>query len=53
MTDDWLIYALDFFRLHRNELVHDGKTDDIYRAIDVERSALARLKEIQRKKLEV
>ena len=49
LTDNWLLDALHFFQEHRNELVHKGKTDDIRRAIDVGRTTLAELKEIQQK----
>lgn len=47
ITDKWLIEALHFFRVHRNELIHEGKTDDIAKAIDVGTRVLAELKVIQ------
>ncbi len=49
ITDSWLINALYFFQQHRNELVHEGKTEDIQKAIDIGRSVLAYLKDIQHK----
>jgi hypothetical protein len=47
ITDKWLLDALHFFRVHRNELLHKGKTDDLAKAIDVGTKVLAELKEIQ------
>lgn len=49
LTDKWLIDALLFFRVHRNELVHEGKTDDIMLAIDVGKTVLAKLIELKKK----
>jgi hypothetical protein len=48
LTDKWLLNALRFFQVHRNELIHEGRTDDIRNAIDVGRRVLAQLREIQR-----
>lgn len=48
ITDKWLVEALYFFRVYRNELIHEGKSDDIAKAIDVGTKVLAELKEIQR-----
>lgn len=47
LTDNWLLDALRFFQIHRNELIHEGRTDDIERAIDVGRTVLAKLRELQ------
>lgn len=47
LTDRWLLAALHFFRIHRNELLHEGKTDDIVKAINVGIRALAELREIK------
>ena len=47
ITDSWFIDALRFLRMHRNELVHEGKTTDVQKAIDIGRSVLAKLREIQ------
>lgn len=47
LTDKWLISALNFFREHRNELVHEGKTEDIKSAISVGKTVLAKLLEIK------
>jgi hypothetical protein len=47
ITDKWLLDALSFFQHHRNELIHEGKTDDIEKAIDVGRTVLAKLREIR------
>lgn len=48
LTDNWLLNALHFFQTHRNELIHEGKTEDIEKAIDVGRTVLAKLREIQK-----
>jgi hypothetical protein len=47
LTDRWLLSALRFFQTHRNELIHEGRTDDIRDAIDVGRRVLGQLREIQ------
>jgi hypothetical protein len=47
LTDKWLLNALRFFQIHRNELIHEGRTDDIRTAIDVGKRVLAQLREIQ------
>ena len=47
LTDRWLLTALQFFRAHRNRLIHEGKTDDIMRAIDIGRIVLAKLRQIR------
>jgi DNA-binding transcriptional regulator GbsR (MarR family) len=47
ITEKWLLEALRFFQSHRNELIHEGKTDDIRDAIDVGREVLAKLREIE------
>ena len=47
LTDNWLLDALRFFQIHRNELIHEGRTDDIEKAIDVGRTVLAKLRELQ------
>lgn len=47
LTDSWLLDALHFFQIHRNELIHEGKTDDIEKAIDIGRKVLTKLREIQ------
>jgi hypothetical protein len=47
LTDRWLLNALRFFQTHRNELIHEGRTDDIREAIDVGRRVLEQLREIQ------
>ena len=49
ITDKWLINALDFFRVYRNELLHEGKRDNLLEAIDVGEEVLARLKQIEKK----
>ncbi len=49
ITDRWLLDALSFFQKHRNELIHEGTTTDLEKAISIGSSALAELKEIQRK----
>jgi hypothetical protein len=49
LTDKWLLNALHFFQVHRNELIHEGRTDDIRNAIDVGKGALAQLREIQQR----
>ena len=49
LTDQWLLNALHFFQVHRNELIHEGRTDDIRNAIDVGKKALAQLREIQQR----
>jgi hypothetical protein len=49
ITDKWLLDALHFFRVHRNELLHEGKTDDIEKAIDVGTKVLAELRDIQQR----
>lgn len=48
LTDQWLLKALDFFRMHRNELIHEGKTSDIEEAIDVGQTVLAKLRQIEK-----
>jgi hypothetical protein len=48
LTDRWLIDALHFFQKHRNELVHEGKTSDIEKAIEIGQSVLAYLKDIKK-----
>lgn len=48
ITDKWLLDALHFFRVHRNELLHEGKTDDMAKAIDVGTKVLAEIREIQK-----
>jgi hypothetical protein len=47
LTDNWLLDALRFFQIHRNELIHEGRTADIEKAIDVGRTVLAKLRELQ------
>ena len=47
LTDNWLVDALRFFQIHRNELIHEGRTDDIEKAIDVGRTVLAKLRGLQ------
>jgi len=47
ITEKWLLDALHFFRVHRNELLHEGKTDEIEKAIDVGTKVLAELRDIQ------
>lgn len=47
LTDEWLLNALRFFQVRRNELIHEGRTDDIRAAIDVGKRVLAQLREIQ------
>lgn len=49
LTNRWLIDSLDFFRQYRNELLHEGKTDDIEKAIDLGREVLVHLKQIQKR----
>jgi hypothetical protein len=51
ITDTWLIKALEFFRSHRNELVHTGSTNDIDNAIKVGEVVLAKLSGIRRAKV--
>jgi hypothetical protein len=46
VTDSWLIDALSFFQKYRNELVHEGKTSDIEKGIDLGKNILVKLKEI-------
>jgi hypothetical protein len=48
ITNQWLFAALQFFQVHRNELIHEGKTSDIQQAIDVGRLTLAKLRQIQK-----
>lgn len=48
LTDAWMLDALGFFRNHRNELIHEGKTEDIKEAIKVGKTVLARLRQIQK-----
>ena len=47
ITDKWLLDSLHFLRVHRNELLHEGKTDDIEKAIAVGTKVLAELRAIQ------
>lgn len=47
LKDNWLLDALRFFQIHRNELIYEGRTDDIEKAIDVGRTVLAKLRELQ------
>ena len=47
LTDNWLLDALHFFQVHRNELIHEGKTGDIEKAVDVGITVLAKLRELQ------
>jgi hypothetical protein len=47
ITDKWLLEALHFFQIHRNEVMHEGKTEDVRDAIEVGRQVLARLRDIQ------
>jgi hypothetical protein len=48
LTDNWLINALQFFQKHRNELVHEGRTSDIEKAIEIGQSVLAYLRDLQK-----
>lgn len=50
ITDPWLIDALHFFRIYRNDLIHEGKTRDIQEGISVGREVLAKLRQIQKEK---
>ena len=47
LTDKWLLKALHFFQVHRNELIHEGRTSDIRDAIDIGRRVIAMLRDIQ------
>ena len=47
IVDRWLLDALRFFQIRRNELVHEGKTTDIEKAIDIGQTVLIQLKNIQ------
>lgn len=48
LTDRWLLNALEFFRVHRNELIHEGKTSEIQNAINVGQDVLAKLRQIEK-----
>lgn len=48
LTNKWLLKALEFFRVHRNELIHEGKTSDIEEAIDVGQTILVKLRQIEK-----
>lgn len=48
LKDPWLLDSLHFFREHRNELLHEGKTSDVKDAINVGRKVLAKLRQIQK-----
>jgi len=50
ITDPWLIDALYFFRIYRNDLIHEGKTRDIQEGISVGREVLAKLRQIQKER---
>lgn len=50
IADPWLIEALDFFRRHRNDLIHEGKAQDIQAGIDIGREVLAKLRQIQKER---
>jgi hypothetical protein len=43
ITDTWLYNALNFFRQRRNQMVHEGKTEQIQSAIDIGRTILNEL----------
>lgn len=49
LTDRWLLNALAFFQTHRNELIHEGRTEHIRSAIDIGREILAHLRDIQQR----
>jgi hypothetical protein len=50
ITDHWLIEALHFFQIYRNELIHEGKTSDLHEAINVGGMVLAKLRQIQKER---
>lgn len=47
LTDKWLLNALHFFQVHRNELIHEGRTDDISDAISIGQIVISMLRDIQ------
>ena len=49
LTNRWLIDSLDFFRQYRNELLHEGKTSEIQKAIELGKEVLVNLIQIQQR----
>ena len=50
ITDPWLIDALHFFRRYRNDLIHEGQTQNIQAGISIGREVLAKLRQIQKER---